>query len=896
MAKPLVIPRPRIQVPELADRLVAREALVDRLDAAAERQTVTLVGAPPGYGKSTLLAQWAWRRRLGGDAVTWVTCNRRDSAPSVLFTDLRDALALALQDSVPAVAHRLMGLAVPSADVVESSVAELLMILDDCTVPIAVVLDDLHALEGEDATELLETFVLGALSAGVRLSLGSRLEPPSLMIRLRLLDRVLTLGAGDLALGREQIEQMLDTSVVRADSSLVDFVESQTEGWPAAVRLALYAVGAGRETAHSGLLLAHNPTVVTYLTREIVDLLPVPAVEVLSGTVVLEEMTGAMAVAMTGRADAGRILEDLFASQYLVRRIAGQEPWYVVHSLLRTYLLAALAAADATAPRRQHALAARWYAEHQMADAALRHARASGDAALIADLIAVGGAKQIVMGYAPVVVEALDEVDPGDWDDHLVGLAALARLESGEVEGARRILSGHSQSLAVPDRSGNTEPSTLRLAQFCVRRLEGRADDPDLPELYPDVLAWEPSPTVSEANLDLDLMLLVNRGQWEFATGRYEQSWRDLRRALDLAQQHRRDQIMLRCMGTLAAVHAIAGESAAEARYVEEVLGLIEDRGWATVPAVANIYSAGAWAAHNMMLPVQAESMMARARAALRGNVDPEYATSAALTDALLEVDRHGDASHALAVLDRFARSGPTAEMTPRLRGFAGMQRFRILLGRGDFAGAQEAAAALSVVLQDAADPLLCEGLLESAHRRWERVLELVDQIERSGLAMDVRANDVTLPLLGAVAARELGRHVAARESLFQALGVAGARGVLRPFYDMGPPLLAMLTEQRGRFGRQEELVVTILLRWADLAAFLDGRTAPEASAGVELTPREFEVLRELPSLMTVEEIAAAHVISVNTVRTHMRGLYRKLDVRTRRDAVRRGRELGLLA
>ena len=895
MAQQRLVPRPRIQLPELGDQLVARESLIDQVDAAAERASIALLCGPPGYGKTTLLAQWAWRRRLRGEAAAWVTFNRRDSVPSTFFADVRDALALALQQADPDVTDRLMELAVPTADWVEASVAEMLMVLDECDVPIAVVLDDLHSLEGPDAAEALESIVLGLLSVGCRVTLGSRVEPEPLTTRLRLVDRVLVLGVENLALSPDQIAGMLDRALGHADPELTTLVERQTEGWPAAVRFAVLAASTGRVPDPAGPALAHDPSLVTYLTREIVDMLPAPAVEVLRETAVVEELTPGLARALTGYADAGRILEELSRSQYLVRRIAGQEPWYVVHSLLRTHLLADLAAGDEAGPRRQHTAAARWFSEHRVPRAGLRHARASGDAGLIAELIASSGAELIVSGDAPLVTAALEEVGPDRWDEHLAGLAVLARVESGDIDTARRLLSRHAPSLAPPQEPWGPVPSTLRVAQFCVRRLGGRADDPGLPELYRDVLTWEPSSSPAERDVDREMLLLVNRGQWEYATGRYEQSWQDLRGALELASTHRRDQIALRCMGTLAAVHAISGESAEEARYVEEVLALVEARGWATVPAVANIYSAGAWAAHNMLLPARAELMIGRARAALRGNVDPEYASATALVEALLHVDQRGDASHALAVLDRFARSGPSAEMTPRLRGFAGMQRFRILLRRADFAGAERAATALSAALPEAADPLLCHALLDGAQHRWTRVFERVDEIERAGLAMDVRSNDITLPLLAAVAAQHLGRHVAARESLLHGLEVAQARGVLRPFYELGPELTQMLVDQRGRFGRYEDLVVTILTRIAELDALQARGAAPESADGPALTRRELDVLRELPSLMTVEEIAAAQVISVNTVRTHLRNLYRKLDVRTRRDAVRRGRQLGLL-
>jgi LuxR family maltose regulon positive regulatory protein len=752
------------------------------------------------------------------------------------------------------------------------------------------VLDDLHALIGHESAELLEAIVLGLISARVKVALGSRAEPVKLIIRLRLLGRVTVVDADHLALSHDEIEQLFAEGQAPAEVGLVDSVYRQTQGWPAAVRFALLAARSGHGNDQALPSAALDPALATYLTHEVFNLLPGAATEVLRGTVVVDEISPDLALAMTGRTDAGRVLDDLFRSQYLVRRIAGEQPWYVVHVLLRNQLLADLAADDATAVQRQNAAAAKWFADNALPEPALRHARASGDPALVEELVAAYGMRLVTTGAADVVVESLEAMSPDRWDEHLLGLVTLARAECGDVVGARRLLSQRGPGPTAP--IGDAGPSTLQTAEFCVRRLEGRIHEPGS-----GVFAWTPTEQPNEGHLDRDLLVLLNRGQWQFAIGRYEQSFADLRTALDMATTHRRDRIALRCMASLAATHAIVGESAAQARYVQEVLALIEARGWATVPAVSNIYTAGAWAAYNLMLPAEAELMIAQAHAALRGSADPEYATYAALMDAALHVDRQCDAVGALRVLEGFAHGGTGSRLTPILRGFAAVQRVRIHIRRREFAGALQAVSLVRSTMPEAGDATLCKALVEGARGRWNRVGDLLKEIDDLGLKFNVRANEVTRLLLGSVVAVQTGRQVAARESLLEALAVAGDRGVLRPFFDVGPAVHEMLITHRGRLGSHDELAGTILTRWPDLADLgHDGEALVRGPGQVpNLTPKEAEVLRELPTLMTVEEIAAAHLVSVNTIRTHMRGLYRKLGVHTRRDAVRRGRELGLL-
>ncbi len=875
----VVLPRPRITLPELGGHLVSRPALLDALDHVGEQHTVALVCAPAGYGKTVLLTQWGWRHRLEDSAVAWVTCKPRDCEASTLFTTVRDALALAVKDTSPADADRLMQLAQPTADSLESSLAQLLMAVSQCRSGITLVLDDVHHLQGDRHSEVLEAVILGLTSAGARVALGSRTEPVKLMNRLRLLGQVTVVEAADLALSREQIEELFTA----CSPELLDSVYQQTQGWPAAVRFAVLAAMSGSEND----IVSHDPALASYLSSEVLGLLPAPAVAVLRSTAVVEEISADLAVHLTGRADAGRILDDLFRSQYLIRRIAGQQPWYVVHTLLRQQLLSDLAADDARAPQRQNAAAARWFADQGLPEPALRHARSSGDPSLLGDLVGANGMRLIAAGATEYLIECLDEVSRSD--DRFVGLAALARAESGDLQGARRVLSRSAGSPPLP--AGSAGPSTLQTAQFCVRRLEGSISDVDLD---PGVLAWEPAESPDADNLDRDLLLLLHRGQWLFAVGDYENSFEDLRRALRLASDYRRDRIALRCMATLAGSHAIAGESRAQTRYAEEVLGLIEARGWATVPALANIYSSAAWAAHNQMLPARAELMINRAHAALQASADPEYVTHATLVDAALQLDRAGDVKDALMALDKLARGGQAFQLTPKLRSFAAVQRVRICLRAGDLTGAQEAIALVRMIAPTAADSTLCEALVEHSRDRWELVADLLDRIERDQLPLAVRAHEITLLLMQSLAARRANRRFASRTLLLEALALAGPRGVLRPFFEVGPAVHEMLTEHRGQLGVHEESAGTILARWADLEAFHDQVPHGQDRPAV-LTPRQMEVLRELPTLMTVEEIAAVHHVSPNTIRTHMRQLYGKLGVHTRRDAVRRGRELDLL-
>ncbi len=888
--------RARIQVPQLPDGTVERRVLLDRLQSEGHR--VLLVCAAAGFGKTTLLAQWARRTVLQGRPVAWVTCTDHANDPAVLFVDLRDALALAVRESAPRASAQLMELAVPSRRSTGSELEALLMLLDDLATPPALVLDDLHAVDAGPSLALLDSLALG-LPTTVGLALGTRVEPRALLTSLRLHTGVAEVTELELAHSRAEVAEV----VGRAGGdprALTEPLLAQTEGWPAAVRLGVLAAQRAGRDLGADLRVSRDPSVSDFLMREIEAALPADALALLRATAVVSELSPGLAAALSGRPDAGAILERLFRAQALVRRTGGEEPTYVVHTLVRAHLVASLGAADIDAPARQHAAAARWLADHGLGERALDHAVAAGELELTAALLRTRGPRLLVTGRLQSLLPALTTIPSDQWDADLAGLAALARAALGDLGAARGALV-RAAALA-PARPNGADPpgaarlpSLVRIAQFHLRRLEGSPEAPDIPATFADALAWPADPAPTEDDLDRELVLLVSRGQWEFATGRYDASWSDLRLALDLATTHRRDHVMLLAMSTLSAVPALMGDASAVERYVSGALSRIEDRGWATHPAMATFYSAGAWAASLMLLPERAEQMIGLAHEALRGNVDPEYATYAALVDATLAANRDDDPTPALALLARLAQTGPSAELTPALRTFPAAHRVRIRLARGDLAGAQDAAADFERWFPGTGDPLIARAQTHAAGGMWEPCLADLALVTDRSLPVTVRVYDIVLPMLESVAQERLGRRSVARGALLRALAVAAPRGVVRPFWEVGPTMRAMLERQRGRLGVHDDFVATILQRWEAVDAAAGHRPIVADVDGVALTPRELEVLRSLPSLMTAEELATAEMVSVNTIRTHMRSLYRKLGVRTRRDAVRRGRELGLL-
>lgn len=899
----LPAPRARIQVPHRAVGALERTTVLDDMShGTMSRGAVVLVCAPAGYGKTTLLTQWAARATAVGHSVAWVTCSEMQADPASLFLDVRDAMALALADDAPQISGDVIDLAAPTPAATDSPLGALAVLLDELPSPLTLILDDVHALDDPASLALVEDLALRT-STGLHLALGTRTEPQPLLAELRMRVPVVEIRTPELALTPAEVARLVREA--GGDAEMAVTLTEQTQGWPAAVRLGVVAAGTGLAGGRATTPLIRDSSIAGFLSSVLAGLDP-QAVSVLRDTAVAAELEPGLARALTGRADAEKILARLCRAQLLVRRMGSAHTTYIVHGLLRSHVLADLAAEDPDSPRRKHAVAASWFAAHGNPGLALQHASRAADPALLRSLIHRAGAHLVATGRSPDLLDALEALPRHVWDADTLGLAALAWADQGDIATARHLLSVREPgpTPAASARSTDQAPYTVevdpcalpplcRVAAFHVRRLEGRPEDPALPVAFADVLAWQPDPSPPPEDVDTLLLLLVSRGQWEYAVGRYEESWADLRLALGLATLHRRDRITLQAMGTLAGVPAIRGDAAGADYYVSAALELIESRGWSRHPAMANIYAAGAWAASLMLLPDRAGQMILRAEEAVAGTVDPEYTSSTAAIGTPLRAERPGEAEQALATLAGFAHGGTPGGLTPAAQVWAGMQRVRILLRLGDLAGAAVAVRDLEVRWPGRADPLVARAQLHQARGEWAACRAVLHRVQSSSTGFAAPANEIVAPLLACLVAHAAGDNDEARLALRRALDIAGPRGVVRPFWDAGPVVRTLLQAQTGRFGIHEDFVSTILRRWEQMPSSQQPRSL--LRGGVLLTPREVEILRELPSLMTAAELAAEHVVSVNTIRTHMRTLYQKLGAHTRRDAVRRGRELGFL-
>ena len=368
-------------LPPLARRGTIRRPVLDRLAGGDPRRIIS-VAAPPGYGKTTLLAQWA---ELSGTAFAWVSVDERDNDPKILLSYVAQAL-----DAVQPVGRRVFdALASAASSVPGSVVPRLGAAFASMTVPVVLVLDDVHLLanrEGRDALSILAEHV----PPGSRLVLAGRAAPPLRVARLRAEGRLLEVGPADLALTRPEAAALLRDAGLALGQGEVAALHQRTEGWPAGLYLAAQHLAARglREGGSLGTAAVSfggdDPRVSEYIKAEFLATISRRHREFLARTAMLEQLSGPLCEAVLELPGAAAILAELARSNLLLVPLDRRGVWYRYHHLFRDMLLAELERAEPGLLPVLRRRAAAWCLANGLPADALEYSIAAGDVDAVA--------------------------------------------------------------------------------------------------------------------------------------------------------------------------------------------------------------------------------------------------------------------------------------------------------------------------------------------------------------------------------------------------------------------------------------------------------------------------------------------------------------------------------
>lgn len=845
------VPYTKITVPDLPPDFVPRPGLRARLEGAAPADLV-VVSAPAGYGKTVVLADWA-RQHL--DGIAWVTVDRTDNDPRRLWTAV--CAALASRGGSRHTDRDGGGTAL---------VDDLITALDRPGPPVTLVLDDLQELSSAEVLHDLARLVR-LRPRGLRIALAGRADPPLSLSRQRLEGRLCEIRARHLRFSVDGATALLSSSGLALTPTQVAALCDRTDGWAAGLRLAAFTL---RHCADPDRFLAEfsgdERSVADYLTGEVLAGLDGDTLDFLRAVSVCSLPSTDLAVHLSGRPDAGAVLERARQETGLVER--GGAGGYRLHSLLRTYLLAELRRRDPVWHDALHAHAARWWAARREAGHALRHAERSGDETLHAELVHRFAATLLLTGALDALRAGLRAAGPSLRADPEVALiAAVAHLERRDRDAAAAEL---ERARSAWPAARTAELTTLRAGVELLAAAAGVgttvADPPQEP-------AADPGPRAI-LHLGRGVHLLGDSADRTRARPELEQ-------ALTLARRHDLPFLEVHALTVIAAADALQGDLPGLARSATDALGASARRGrptpsWTSAPAALLAYAD--------LLQGRPQAAVERTAQALSSpGLLPEVAFTLHAVHAAGRADR-GEGVAGLAEAQAARTRYGDVRLPAQWRAALAVLEQRAAVLLGNIGAARAVAAWLTQRVGPVGETLLMQAWVEAAVGRPEAAATAVAPLLDGTVPVLLSHTALEALLLVAEARLQAGTGAGGRTLVRRALVRGEALEVVRPFALAGPATRGLVAAWAQRPGR-ERFTVRVGRALADVQ--------PEIST--PLSDRETTVLELLPSLLSAREVAAELTVSVNTVKTHIRSIYGKLSVSSRRDAVLRARQRGLL-
>jgi LuxR family transcriptional regulator, maltose regulon positive regulatory protein len=862
---------------------------VDR--AAASR--VTVISAPAGSGKTSLLRAWAGRpgqpRRL---ALVQVQRDQQDAQQFWL------AVLGAVRHSTGADGGAEPLAATPDFNA-PAMAGRVLSELADAPGGVTLVIDDLHELQSPEALAQL-TRLLTSLPPNVHAILTTRHDVPLRLHQLRLAGELAEIRAADLRFSERETRELLAASGVALSEAGAALLHQRTEGWAAGLRLAaLSLAGHPDPERFVAEFSGSDRTVAEYLIAEMLDRQPADVQDLLLRTSLLDRVNGELADLLTGRPGSEQTLLSLEDANAFVESLNPERTWFRYHHLFADLLRLELRRTLPEEVPALHRRAAGWFTLHGQVVNAIRHTQAAGDWADAARLLADHSFSLTLDGQAQTMQALVRAFPPGADHPELALVRAMGDLAQGRLDEA-------AAHLAVAERYAETAPSErrrrLRVAvaslQLALARRRGH-----LPGVI-EQARFLASPVTGQSDEDIALgsdlraVALMNLGTAEAWSLGSPDAERHLREGAVLAREIGRPYLEVGCLAQLGFAYIFHDPAMPKVRAFattqqrcREAIELAERYGWDAEPVIAPALMTLAGTMVFLGEFDEGERWLRRTERALQTDTGPDIRLLLHQTAGILHAGR-GRNHEALEEFSAAEYLGSQLEGSQALAS----QVTGWLLATQARLGMTGEARALLAALDD-------ERVSSGEIRNARAVICLAEGDPAAALAAVADVLGGTAPVLGYVtvveahllaglAHRELGDQRAANQAAERALALAESDRLILPFAMTGSAgLLEALPRHQTAHGA--------LL--ADILDVLHGKSPaakgqPSWPPAEELSPGELRVLRYLPTNLSRPEIAGELSVSPNTVSTHLRSIYAKLQVRDRSSAVRRARELRLLA
>jgi LuxR family maltose regulon positive regulatory protein len=867
--------------------LIDRGDLLAALDRAAARK-VTIISAPAGSGKTSLLRAWADRQgkrhRL---AVLQVQRDQHDAQQFwlALLDAVRNACATTGRAEPPA--------ATPGFNA-PAMVDRVLSELADAGAGVTLVIDDLHELTSPEALGQL-TRLLTNLPPHVHAILTTRHDLRLGLHQLRLAGELAEIRAAGLRFTDRETRTLLDASGIALSEAGAALLRQRTEGWAAGLRLAAISL-AGHPDPERFVaeFSGSDRTVAEYLVAEMLVRQPPDVQDLLLRTSLLDRVNGELADLLTGRPGSERILLDLADANAFVVPLDPERTWFRYHHLFGDLLRLELRRTLPEDVPGLHRRAAGWFTVQGQVVDAIRHTQAAGDWPGAARLLAGHSFSLTLDGQAQTMQALVEAFPPGQDHPELALVRAMGDLAQGRLDEAAAHLAvaethaATHAAAAPPDRQRRLRVAIASLKLSLARRRGHLAGVIEQVRFLASPVSGQSDEDIA-LDSDLRAVALMNLGTAEAWSLGLPDAERHLREGAVLAREIGRPYLEVGCLaeiGFASKIHPFATTQ----RRCREAIALAERYGWGTEPVIApalmSLAGTMVWTGEFD----EGERWLRRAAQALQTDTGPDIRLLLHQTAGILHAGRgrHHEALEEFSAAERLGSqlegshalaSEVTGWMvaTQARLGLPGEARAMLAAVDDERASSGEIRDARAVICLAEGDPAAALGALADVLDGTAPVIGYVTVVEAQ--------------LLAGLAHRELGDQRAANQAAERALALAEADRLVLPFAMTGSrELLEALPRHETAHGA---LLADIL----DILHGSSPATENQPPLGVEeLSPGELRVLRYLPTNLSRPEIAGELSISLNTVSTHVRSIYAKLHVSDRSAAVQRARELRLLA
>jgi LuxR family maltose regulon positive regulatory protein len=862
---------------------------------------VVVVSAPAGFGKSTLVAQALLDDARGGPAVAWLSLDSGDSDPASYWPYVLAALRTTDPDLGASARKMLESPGVPITTVLTS----LLNDLAASDREIVLVLDDYHVVHAPDIHEAM-AFLVDHLPPQLRLVIATRSDPPFPVSRLRARGQLAEVRAADLRFTEEETSEYFEGMGLQLSDGEISTLEGRTEGWVAALQLAALSMH-GRDDVAGFIegFAGDDRHVVDYLVEEVVHRQPEDVRDFLLRTSVLARMSAPLADHVTGRTDGRVMLETLDRDNLFLVPLDDQRRWYRYHHLFADMLQARLLDERPGEAAELHRRASAWHEQQGDTTAAIEHALSAGDTNRAAGLVETALPAMNRMRREAQVRRWMEALPDEAFDRRpvLANGYVGALMSTGEIRGVepRLTLAEEWVELARAQPPGSLPEGLVVADQAGWRKLPGwvKIHRAGLSLMTGDVGATMEHGREAIARLESDEDLghgaataLMGLAAWRLG---------DLAAAeAAYAETIRRFEVVgyvadiLGCAVTLADLQMAQGRLRDAERTYRDSLDLAVRQPGGPLRGIPDMRV-------GLCMVATERDDLGSAREHLRLAHElgdyfglPKHAHRWRIAEARLR-EVEGDLSGALTMLDE-AEQVYDLDFSPDVRPLGAMRaRLWVRQGSPELALAWAREQGLSVTDET-------EYLLEFEHITLSRALlaagdlasatDLLDRLMVAAEAGGRLGSVLEIEILRALAFQQLGDPEAALAAVAHALELGEPQGYVRTFTDEAPALTTLLRRVAGRGA--SAAYAEWLLRSGNNASTAQ---VPRSGDLVDpLSERELEVLRLLATELSGPEIARHLVVSLNTVRTHTKSIYAKLGVGSRRAAVRRAQDLGLLA